>query len=40
MCTWKRHSKHNKNMKKDNVTAEDSKEDSIKIKTNYLWKQK
>lgn len=39
MCTWKRHSKHNKSMKKDNVTAEDSKEDSIKIKTNYLWKQ-
>jgi len=39
MCTWKRHSKHNKNMRKDNVTAEDSKEDFIKIKTNYLWKQ-
>lgn len=39
MCTWKRHSKHNKNMRKDTVTAEDSKEDSIKIKTNYLWKQ-
>lgn len=39
MCTWKRYSKHNNSMKKDNVTAKDSKEDSIKIKTNYLWKQ-
>lgn len=39
MCTWKRYSKYNNSMKKDNVTAEDSKEGSIKIKTNYLWKQ-